>query len=248
MSDARPRIGVTLDWDNDERTVKHRMRDEGTYFLYAAYVEALVAAGGVPFLLPHLVGADVVAAALDGIDGLVITGGDFDIDPHHYGAAPSADLGHVIESRTQVEWALLDGAFARELPVLAVCGGEQLLNVACGGTLIQDISSEMPGALEHEQSTPKNETAHDVTVVEGTLLADVVGPDALAVNSTHHQAVKDIGEGLRANAIAPDGVIEGVEKTGSAFVVGVQWHPEILANTDSRQRHLFEVFVAKCRT
>lgn len=244
---ARPRIGITVDWDDAGRTVTQRVDSEGAYFLYAGYANAVRAAGGVPLLIPNVTTGEAAEAAIGAVAGIVITGGDFDIDPATYGADPSPQLGAVIAERTNSERALLEAALEARIPVLAICGGEQLLNVVTGGTLVQDIPSEVDGALEHEQDAPKTETTHSVEVTAGTILATAMGGLSAQVNSTHHQAVKDVGTGLCVNAVAPDGVIEGVELEGHPFAVGVQWHPEILAATDEAHANLFRAFVAACR-
>lgn len=194
-------------------------------FVDRAYPEAVLAGGGLPLVAPYGAPIDDL---LDRAQGVVITGGAFDIPPSAYGEAERPGLGPRKEERTRFEWELLEGALERGLPLLGVCGGMQLLNVVLGGTLVQDIPTEVEGALAHEQKTPKDQPSHPIRIEEGSLLARAAGVAGEAeVNSTHHQAVARLGRGLVASAHAPDGVIEAIEQPG-AFVLGVQWHPERL--------------------
>lgn len=217
----RPIIGLTLDAEAPGGYSKfpwHAIRQN--------YMDALADAGGVPVALPHR--GELAEAYLDMIDALVVTGGAFDVDPSMYGAAGVHASVSLKPGRTAAELALLRGALERDMPVLGICGGEQLLAVALGGTLIQHIPDEVAGALAHEQPNPRDQAGHEVAVVEGTLLAGIVGAGTMRVNSSHHQAVREAGAALRVNAVAPDGVIEGVESVGHRFCLGVQWHPEFL--------------------
>ena len=194
------------------------------YALRENYGQAVVRAGGLPMLLPLEV--DRAEAYAERIDALVITGGDFDVDPALFGAKSRHASASTKHRRTEFEVSITRAALARDLPVLGICGGEQLLNIVLGGTLIQHIPDEIEGALAHEQPNPRTEPGHEVKVVEGTLLHAIVGVDRLAVNSAHHQAVKEVGEGVVINARAPDGVIEGIEDPRRRFCLGVEWHPE----------------------
>ncbi|MCH7889796.1 MAG: gamma-glutamyl-gamma-aminobutyrate hydrolase family protein, partial [Proteobacteria bacterium] len=150
----------------------------------------------------------------------------FDVDPALFGVTTRHASVTTKDRRTAFELAITRAAVARDMPVLGICGGEQLLNVALGGTLIQHIPDEVEGALAHEQANPRTETGHSVRVVAGTLLHGIVGADEIEVNSAHHQAVRDLAPGLVVAAIAPDGVIEGIEDARRRFCLGVQWHPE----------------------
>ena len=182
---------------------------------------------------------------LDGMDGLVLTGGE-DIDPQHYGRRAHEALGDVHAGRDSFELALLRAAAARRLPTLAICRGIQLANVALGGTLVQDVPSEWPGAIEHEGSRPRDQRVHGIRVEVGSRLAKALGTQELTVNSFHHQSVAVLAPGLTAVAHAPDGVIEGVEWKGDDWwMLGVQWHPEELtATTEDWDRELFLAFAA----
>ncbi|MSP67012.1 MAG: gamma-glutamyl-gamma-aminobutyrate hydrolase family protein [Alphaproteobacteria bacterium] len=214
-----PVIGVTLDVEAPGGYSKLPW-----YALRVNYFDAVAAAGGLAVALPHE--PDAAAGYLDLIDGLLITGGAFDVDPALFGATARHAKVTTKDRRTAFELAITRAALAADRPVLGICGGQQLLNVVLGGTLIQHIPDEVAGALAHEQPNPRTEPGHDVTVVAGTLLHRITGVERLAVNSAHHQAVQRVADGCVANALAPDGVIEGIEATGRRFCLGVQWHPE----------------------
>ena len=197
-----------------------------------AVVRALRAAGAEPLLLPPHDGsaearAALVEAVLGRVDGLVLTGGSFDIHPRHYGQQVAGRLDRVDDGRTGLELELARAAMARDLPLLGVCGGMQAMAVAAGGTLLQDIKAALPEALEHEQPTDPARPAHPVTLGEGPLRR-ATGLDELQVNSTHHQAVEDTGA-LVDSGWSPDGIIEVVHHPDRSFCLGVQWHPELLA-------------------
>lgn len=227
---AKPRIGLTCDLDPERERI----------VLREAYCRAILAAGGLPVLLPY-VPPEKAAGYLEIVDGLLLTGGG-DIEPSFFGARTTASLHKVLPRRDAFELALTRAALAGGKPILAICRGIQVLNVAAGGDLYQDIPAEVPGALDHDQEQPRHQPSHLVTTIPGTRLADLLGPEA-PVNSLHHQAVRRLGDGLRVAALAPDGVIEGIEGWGESLVLGVQWHPEDLYTGDGRQRALFEYFV-----
>jgi putative glutamine amidotransferase len=189
--------------------------------------------------LPHL--PDLAEAMLDRIDALVVTGGAFDVDPGLYGDATRHDTVILKHGRTAAEMALVRGALARNMPVLGICGGEQLLAVALGGTLIQHIPDAIPGALDHEQKNPRNEPGHAVAVTPGTLLHRIVGSTEMNVNTSHHQAVRTPGRAI-VNATTEDGVIEGIEDGAYRFCLGVQWHPEFFI--DPGDRRIFDALTA----
>ncbi|HET9148056.1 MAG TPA: gamma-glutamyl-gamma-aminobutyrate hydrolase family protein [Acetobacteraceae bacterium] len=234
----RPLIGLTL--DSEEPGGYSRFP---WYAMRRNYAGAVAEAGGLPVALPHL--AALAGEYLDRLDGLIVTGGAFDVDPALYGDAVAHDTVSLKQARTAAELALLRGALARGMPLLGICGGEQLLAVALGGTLIQHIPDALPSALPHEQPNPRDEPGHEVTITPGTRLAAIVGTSTMRVNSSHHQAVARTGEGCIVNALAPDGVIEGIEAPGRKFCIGVQWHPEFLI--DPGDARLFAAFIAACR-
>ena len=210
------------------------------YALRRNYADAIAAAGGVPLILPHR--ADLTGRYLDLIDGLLITGGAFDVDPALFGAETRHDSVVLKEGRTDFELAILKGSLARDLPVLGICGGQQLLAVALGGSLIQHIPDEVPNALAHEQPNPRTEPGHTVTIRPDTLLARITGQVTAAVNSAHHQAVKAVPPHIIVNAWTDDGVIEGVEDPARRFCLGVQWHPEYAI--DPADTAILRAFVA----
>jgi putative glutamine amidotransferase len=235
---AQPVIGLTLDREPPGGYSK----THPWYALRENYCSAVIAAGGLPILLPHE--PEAAAAYLGLIAGLVVTGGAFDVDPALFGAPSRHQSVTTKDQRTAFELAITQGALAADKPVLGICGGQQLLNVALGGTLIQHIPDEVPSALEHEQKNPRTEPGHAVRIEKGTLLHRITGVEELAVNSAHHQAVKALGPGVVIDARAPDGVIEGIEDPRRRFCLGVQWHPEYgLSEGDKR---LFVAFVAAC--
>lgn len=234
----RPLIGLSL--DSEEAGGWSKMP---WYALRQNYCGSVAAAGGLPVALPHE--PEAAEAYLDTLDGLVITGGAFDVDPALFGAQTRHDTVKTKDRRTRFELAILKGALERDLPILGICGGQQLLNVALGGTLIQHIPDEIAEPLAHEQPNPRTEAGHAVTLVEGTRLHAICGVGELRVNSAHHQAAKDVGPGVVINAWAPDGVIEGIEVPERRFCIGVEWHPEFhISAGDAR---IVEAFVAAAR-
>jgi putative glutamine amidotransferase len=216
---TRPIIGITLD---SEEPGGYSVLP--WYALRKNYCEAVATAGGLPMLLPHEL--ELASAYLDAIAGLVVTGGAFDVDPALFGASSRHASVTLKARRTEFELSLVRGALDRDMPILGICGGQQLLNVALGGTLIQHIPDEVPAALAHEQPNPRTEAGHAVDLAPGTRLAAIAGDVRIAVNSSHHQAVKQVAPGCVVDAVAPDGVIEGIEIPGKRFCIGVQWHPE----------------------
>jgi putative glutamine amidotransferase len=231
----RPLVGLTLDAEPPGGYSKFPW-----YALRRNYFEAIARAGGLPIALPH--DRDLAADYLERLDALVVTGGHFDVDPALFGEPTRHPSVTTKDGRTAFELAVTRGAVARDLPLLGICGGEQLLNVALGGTLIQHIPDSVPDALAHEQPDPRDRPGHLVRVSPGTLLHRVTGAEELAVNSAHHQAVLQVAPGCLANAHAPDGVVEGIEASGLRFCLGVQWHPEFVLGEGDRR--LFEALVA----
>ncbi len=230
-----PLIGLTLDSEQPGGYSKFPW-----YALRQNYCSAVTESGGVPLVLPH----EPTAAAryVELLDGLIVTGGAFDVDPALFGGGAKHATVTTKDARTQFEWAMVKGMLAADKPVLGICGGQQLLNVVLGGTLIQHIPDAVPNALAHEQPNPRNEAGHDVAITPGTRLQAIVGRDALPVNSAHHQAVQQVAHGAAINARASDGVIEGIEHAGYRFCIGVQWHPEFFISEGDRA--LYAAFIA----
>lgn len=231
----RARIGITLDSEDAGGYAKLPW-----YALRRNYCDTIRAAGGLPLPLPHQL--DAVDEYLDLIDGVVVTGGAFDVDPALFGAADRHATVKLKSARTAFELALVKAALARDLPVLGICGGQQLLNVALGGSLIQHIPDEVAGALAHEQPNPRTEPGHTVSATPGSLLARAAGMTEFSVNSAHHQAVREVGAGVVVSGRAPDGVIEAIEVPSRRFVLGVQWHPEY--HIDAADAAILRAFVA----
>lgn len=230
----RPRIGLTLDHDDAH----------GRYELGRRYVDAVLGAGGLPILLPHDRAAAGAYLAL--LDGLVLTGGAFDLPPELYGEARRPECGPAKPERTAYEKDVLEAALAARMPVLGVCGGMQLLDVVRGGTLYQDLAADA-GIRGHEQPAPKDVPSHPVEVAPGSALAALVGPGTLLVNSTHHQAVRAPGAGVLVTARAPDGVVEAIELPDLPFALGVQWHPEAALAHEPRHAAIWRGLVAAAR-
>ena len=188
----------------------------------ADYIASLEKAGARVRVLDA--GKDPLPSALDECDGVLLTGG-VDVDPKEYGEAPHPTV-ELDAARDAYELKLARLAIDRDMPLLAICRGSQVLNVAAGGSLIQDLPSQHPGAIGHSITESKDAIAHDVAVQPGTCLSVLLGSPTIAVNSRHHQAVKDAAPGFVVSAVSPDGVVEAIEKKNAAFCVGVQWHPE----------------------
>ena len=196
-------------------------------------------------ILSSLVETSLVATYAGMIDGLLVSGGAFDVDPALFGATDKHETVTLKAGRTDFELGITKAMLAADKPVLGICGGQQLMAVALGGTLIQHIPAEVTSPLAHEQPNPRNEPGHDVKIHPGTLLHKIGGVVTAAVNSAHHQAVKSVPASVTINAVAPDGVIEGIEDTSKKFCIGVQWHPEFhISPVDTK---LFQAFIAACR-
>ncbi len=211
-----------------------------------AYVQALQAAGLVPLVVPPSLGLDEARALVAGVAGVLLSGGE-DVDPARYGAAlhPTTDTPHTGRDATEI--ALVEAAREARRPLLAICRGMQLLNVALGGTLVQDLPTERPSGVGHGRGDAATTRVHGLTVTAGSRLAAALGETSLEVNSIHHQAIDRLAPGLRSSALAPDGVIEGVETTGDWWVLGAQWHPEELMDDEQAwDRGLLAAFARAC--
>jgi putative glutamine amidotransferase len=197
----------------------------GVMITQRPYTSRILEAGGLPLVMPP-VDDDGLDQLIALADALVLPGGGFDIDPRHYHEPVLPACGELKPERTDLEWGLLVRAERKGIPVLGICGGMQLMNVVRGGSLFQDLPSQKPSELVHSQEGSKRLPSHVVDVVKDTQLAALVGAGTLAVNSTHHQGIKSLGRDLTTSALAPDGLVEGIEDRSKAFFVGVQWHPE----------------------
>lgn len=233
----RPVIGITLD-DEHGRPGVHVLRDD--------YVRSVEQAGAVPLVVPPSSPGDT-PFFLDRMDGLLLSGG-VDLDPALFGEAPHPKLRRVDRRRDDLEIALVREAIRRDLPILAICRGIQVLNVATGGTLIQDLPSALAGGERHDCPEPRDRRVHEIETKPGTHLRSILGEETVSVNSFHHQAVGRLGDGLVACARCPvDEVVEGLELPGRRFVVGVQWHPETFWDASDTFQPLFDAQVEACR-
>lgn len=213
------------------------------------YLDALRSAGAEPLILPPDTPPEDAASLLARADGVLLSGGG-DLDPARYGGRPHPKVYDVHPQRDALELTLARLAVERSMPLLGICRGIQVLNVALGGTLYEDLATQKPHALPHRRD-PRNERtllAHEVTVEPESRLAAILGVTRLPVNSLHHQGIRDLAPGLRATAHAPDGLVEGVEVPGHPFALAVQWHPEWLYDADPRMAALFRAFVTAGQT
>ena len=219
------------------------------FYLARYYSEAVEASGGLPVHIPLIPSADFINGIMRSLDGLLLPGSDSDMDPLRYGREPHARLGSVHPERDETDLLTLAAAEEYAMPVFAICFGLQSLNVSRGGTLIQDIESQHPTAIKHQQGAPRDRHSHRVRLLEGSRLGQLAQADEAPVNSHHHQAVETVGRELVATAWASDGIIEAVEDPrDDRFVVGVQWHPELGWEKDELSRALFREFVDEART
>ena len=214
------------------------------FYLSRHYSEAVEAAGGLPVHIPLIPDNDFLRRAVAGLDGVLLPGSDSDVDPMRYGHDPHPNLGAVHPIKDETDLSVLSAVEARALPLFAICFGMQVLNVSRGGTLIQDIGSQWPNAIKHEQGAPRDRHSHNVRLLQDSLLGQLVSQDRAPVNSHHHQAIETLGRELVATAWAGDGLVEAVEDPrGDRFVLGVQWHPELGWERDEFARALFDRFV-----
>jgi putative glutamine amidotransferase len=211
-------------------------------YAFDDYSRAVLHCGGGPVLIPTAQDDRSLPGLLDRLDGILLTGGP-DVHPRFYREAPLPRLGDLDEELDRTELAVTRAALERNMPLFAVCRGIQVLNVALGGTLIQDIATQVEGAINHVQQAPKHVTTHEVRLEPGSMLAGILKRRTLQVNGKHHQAVKEVAPGLDVAARAPDRVIEAVECPDRPFVLGVQWHPEGTWRVDAPSRKLFQALV-----
>jgi putative glutamine amidotransferase len=239
----KPYIGITCG------TYRDRDWCPPAQLLRKTYTDAIVAAGGVPFIIPVVEDEEVLRALFERLDGLLISGGG-DIDPSRYGEAPLPGLGTTDPLRDNVEIPLARWAIEEGKPLLGICRGVQVINVTLGGTLYQDIPSQIKTGLVHDSSFTRQDwtyMAHDLRLDPDSKLAQIFGTTSFSTNSLHHQSLKDLGQGIRAVGWAPDGVVEAVEGNNGHFLVGVQCHPEALQGAaDPRWQALFREFVERC--
>lgn len=231
---GQPLIGISVNIDAE------------TSRLHDAYVRSVEDAGGIPVLIPATTDAGVLREIVERVDGVLLTGGG-DVGAEYFGEETLPDITDVDPVRDAYDFLLLRLASDRQLPVFGICRGVQVINIAFGGTLWQDIPSQYPGKyLQHSILTQKEKPVHDVRVAEGSVLSSVFGKDAVGVNSRHHQAVRHVAEGFRVSAVSPDGITEAIEGYPSRRMMGVQWHPENMAAAGCvKMKALFRFFVSE---
>ncbi len=232
----RPLIGIPTRGITDGAIVR--------FAVVSTYTRALELAGAAPIAIPLQLGEETLREIFSHLDGLLIAGG-VDVHPSEFGEPLETFCGEIDRDRDIVELNLLRWAMRDEMPIFGICRGIQMLNVAAGGTLYQDIGAQLPDALPHEHvmGAPYNRLAHSIEVDPASWLARALGATRLDVNSLHHQSVKQVAPGLRVVARAPDGIVEGIESLNGQFTIGVQFHPEWLIDDDARMVQLFKEFV-----
>ncbi len=234
----RPRIGITmrLELETDR------------FYLARHYSEAIEAAGGAPVHISLIPDRKYISAVMDVLDAVLLPGSDSDVDPLRYGSEPHPNLGSVQPVKDETDLLVLEEVERRRLPLFAICFGMQVLNVSRGGTLIQDIRSQVPQAINHQQGAPRNRPSHTIKLAQDSLLSSLAGDDHALVNSHHHQAIEKVGRELTAIAWASDGLIEAVEDSRSGrFILGAQWHPELGWKEDPLSQRLFNWFTKAAR-
>jgi putative glutamine amidotransferase len=241
----KPIIGVTPDFNAGDR--KEWGGREPTYFLRARYIRAVEELGGIPLVLPLHADRATRRQLLQQLDGLLLTGSGPDLPPSLYGERQRYPFSTVSERRMSFELDIVRLAKQADLPLLGICGGMQTMNVACGGSLIQDIPAQISKPLQHRQQTPATNLSHTIRVAPGSLLRRIVRSASMRVNSSHHQSVNVVAPSLIASAQASDGIVEAIESPAHRFFLGIQWHPEFLFDRYPLHRRLFEAFLRAAR-
>lgn len=235
--DQRPFIGITPSQELDQSP---------TYKLNSLYAQAIVEAGGLPIILPVLQEKKLIEGLINGIKGLLLSGG-VDVNPLLFKEEPHPKMGRIDPYRDFFELEALQIALAQGKPCLGICRGCQVINVALGGTIIQDIPAEKPGTLKHYQEAPYWHPTHTIQIEEDSLLEGILKGRKRTVNSFHHQGVKDLGRDLKGSAYAPDGIIEAIEHEKDLFIMGIQWHPEHLWQKEEASKALFQALVDRAK-
>ncbi|MAH88700.1 MAG: gamma-glutamyl-gamma-aminobutyrate hydrolase [Pelagibacterales bacterium] len=234
----KPLIGLTLDLENSKSYSKFPW-----YAIRQNYCTTISKMGGIP--LPLVYDINSINTMIEKLDGFIITGGAFDINPSYFSEKKKFSTIITKDKRTDYEIKLCNKILENNLPLLGICGGQQLINVIYGGTLIQDIDKEIETKIKHEQTNPRNQTSHKVKIIKNTYLNNIISENIIKVNSAHHQAVKNIGLGLKINAKAEDDVIEGIEDPKLNFCIGLQWHPEFLI--EESDKLIYKEFISKAK-
>lgn len=229
-----PRISITM-------RIEHAT---DRFYLSRHYSEAVAAAGGAPVHISLIPNPDYINSVIEELDGILLPGSDSDVDPLRYGHEPHPQLGSVHTIKDETDLLVIEAAEKRQMPLFAICFGMQVLNVSRGGTLIQDIQSQLPEAIKHEQGVPRDRPSHRVRLLESSKLSKIGGTLNTIVNSHHHQAIESVGANLIATAWTTDGIIEALEDPRpDRFVMAVQWHPELGWKNDEFSQRLFKSFV-----
>jgi putative glutamine amidotransferase len=206
------------------------------------YFNGVARCGGIPVVIPLLEDEDVTKEIIDRVDAIIFSGGE-DVGPHHYGEMPNPSLGEVFPLRDQIEIMGVRYALSKEKPILGICRGAQVINVAMGGTLYQDLPSQMKHSCQHMQRAPRPEASHFVSLQKGSKLFDIFKKERVFCNSFHHQAVKDLAPNFIISALAEDGVVEGFESTVHQFAAGIQWHPEMMWGKNEEMLQVCQYFI-----
>ncbi len=234
-NNTKPIIGIISDVDVDfVSSVKND------------YVKAIEASGGTPILLPYSKKSETSDSFIELCDGFLFSGGN-DIEPIRYGEETKPNCGAIQLNRDDFEFRMFEKMIATDKPILAICRGMQVVNVAFGGTLYQDIPSEISTDIQHRQTEARYEFSHFVKILGDTPLAAFIGENSIRANSFHHQAVKDLGEGLKVMAVAEDGIVEAIYLPSERYLFAFQWHPELLQEKDGASRRVFESFISAAK-
>ena len=241
----KPVIGLTPDYNGGDR--QDMGGKEPTYFLRARYLQAIENSGGIPLMLPLITKKGELRQILSSLDGLLITGSGSDLAPELYGERQRYKFRRMAKERSSLELELTKLAYKANIPVLGICGGMQSMNVALGGTLFQDIASQLTTTVPHQPPFSATKPAHKVSISPKSLLNRITKQSSMAVNSSHHQSIKKVAPPLTQTATAPDGVIEAIESPSLSFFLGVQWHPEFMYSRYPLQNRLFQALIHAAR-
>ena len=233
----KPLIGLTSEYDYSQNRKSNKIN--------YTYIDAIKRAGGIPIILPLVNEIDLIEKYLSILQGLVLTGGE-DASPLLYGEEPIREVDTICFKRDKMEIELIKGAYEKNIPILGICRGIQMINIAFGGSLYQDIYKQIPDALGHTSGFSIGGGYHTIEIVNNSLMYDIFNKDKIQVNSQHHQSIKDLGENLRVNANSLDGIIEGIESTNDRFILGVQFHPEAMIDRHGEVLDIFRYFISKC--
>lgn len=231
-------IGLTSNFDflNNKKIIK----------VNNTYVNAVESGGGVPIIIPIIKELEDIDRHLDIINGLIFTGGE-DVSSLLFGEEPMKEVDTICMARDKMEMELFKRAYERGIPILGICRGMQLINVSLGGTLYQDINIQLPDSLGHRCTFNIHQGYHNINILDNSILFNIFNVKKLAVNSNHHQSIKKLGENLRTTSITSDGIIESIESINDKFVLGVQFHPEAMMESDDMFKKLFNYFVDICK-